>query len=230
MLYLLHKRYLFMKNPAKIILIYLTVITVITGCNRPVTDLFPDDPELRPVRIYVVSHGWHVGIVLPSNEIFREYMPQNYHGIDYRFNEFGWGDRQYYMTENPGIWLALKGAFWPTLSVIHAAGFDRDVDVEFRGAKTVEIMLSEKGFDALCARLASDMAYDDEGLAVILDSGWYADSRFYASERRYFLPRTSNKWVARLLREAGAPITPFYGLTSGNVIYQSRKFGELKEN
>jgi uncharacterized protein (TIGR02117 family) len=219
-----------MKNPVKIILLFLTVLTVVTACNRPVSDLFPRDPELRPVRIYVVSHGWHVGIVLPSNEIFRENMPPNYHGLEYRFNEFGWGDRAYYMTEKPGVWLTMKGAFWPTLSVIHAAGFDRDVGAEFRGATTIEVMLSEKGFDALCAALASDLAYDGDGMAVMLDSGWYADSRFYASDRRYFLPRTSNKWVARLLREAGAPITPFYGFTSGNVIYQSRKFGELKEN
>jgi uncharacterized protein (TIGR02117 family) len=219
-----------MKNPVKIILILLTVITVVSACNRPVSDLFPPDPELRPVRIYVVSHGWHVGIVLPTNEIFKDNMPANYHGLKYRYNEFGWGDRAYYMTENPGVWLTLKGAFWPTRSVVHAAAFDRDVGVEFRGAKTVEVMLSEKGFNALCAALASDLVYDGEGLAVILDSGWYADSRFYASDRRYFLPRTSNKWVAGLLREAGAPITPFYGYTSGNVIYQSRKFGELIEN
>ncbi|MFU8859835.1 MAG: DUF2459 domain-containing protein [Cyclonatronaceae bacterium] len=193
------------------------------------TDLFPEDPELRTVRIFVVSHGWHVGIVLPSNDIFRESMPVNYHGPGYRFNEFGWGDRKYYMDEDPGFWLALRGALWPTRSVIHAAGFNRDVDIEFPGSTKVEILLSEQGFEALCARLAGDMVYDPEGLAVILESGWYADSRFYASGKRYFLPRTSNKWVAQLLREAGAPITPFYGLTSGNVIYQSRQFGELIE-
>lgn len=218
-----------MRMPLKILLLVLTVQTVTSGCNRPVSDLFPEDPELRPVRIYVVSHGWHVGIVLPSNAIFREHMPENYHGTGYRFNEFGWGDRKYYMTEDPGFWLALRGALWPTKSVIHAAGFNRDVNGEFPRARKVEIMLSEQGFAALCRRLAADMVYDDEGLAVILESGWYADSRFYASGKRYFLPRTSNKWVAKLLREAGAPITPFYGLTSGNLIYQSRQFGELIE-
>jgi uncharacterized protein (TIGR02117 family) len=197
------------------------------GCNRPAADLFPDSQELRPVSVWVVSHGWHVGIVLPHNDIFMEAMPPNYHGLKYRYSEFGWGDRTYYMTENPGFWTTLKGGLWPTPSVIHAAAFDRSTDEQFRRATMVRIYLTEQGFGALCEALISDMKLDKEGYAVILESGWYADSRFYASPRRYYLPRTSNKWVARLLREAGAPITPFYALTSGNVIYQARKFGDV---
>lgn len=205
----------------------LILYVVITGCNRPVAELFPAAEELRPVKIHVVSHGWHVGIVLPNIDLFEICVPPGYHGLDYNYNEFGWGDREYYMSESPGIWTSFKAAFWPTSSVVHAAAFDREVSSQFGGSAIVEIMISEKGFEALCDRLVSHMETDSDGRLIILESGWYADSRFYNSGRRYILPRTSNKWVAKLLREAGAPITPFYALTSGNVIYQSRQFGDL---
>jgi uncharacterized protein (TIGR02117 family) len=203
------------------------IFIVITGCNRPVAELFPDSEELRPVKIYVVSHGWHVGIVLPNNEMFESCVPSNYHGLQFNYNEFGWGDRDYYMSENPGLWISFKAAVWPTSSVVHAASFDREVGNQFSGSEIVEILLSEKGFEALCARLVADMEKDRDGQLIMLESGWYANSHFYKSDRRYILPRTSNKWVARLLREAGAPVTPFYALTSGNVIYQSRQIGNL---
>ena len=62
---------------------------------------------------------------------------------------------------------------------------------------------------------------------IFFSDGLYSNSAFFEAKGWYFFPRTSNKWTARVLRESGLPITPFYAITSGNVMKQARKSGEV---
>jgi hypothetical protein len=69
--------------------------------------------------IYVVSHGWHTGVVIARERLGAElaFVPQQLG--DSAYYEFGWGDKDFYQTEGFPIGIALKAAFWPTAATMH---------------------------------------------------------------------------------------------------------------
>ncbi len=196
------------------------------GCLSPVTDLYPEDEELRPITAYVVSHGWHVGIVVES-EAVRHKLPEHENIPSGEWLKFGWGDGRYYTDSEAGFWLALRAALLPTRSVIHVVGIDRPVHHYFPRSTVVEIKISEQGADKMGDFIAERFRLDDDGTPKFVTAGLYGNSSFFEANGRYYLPKTSNTWTARALRQTGYPITPIYSLTSGNVIQQARKDGRV---
>jgi uncharacterized protein (TIGR02117 family) len=203
-----------------------------TACSPAGNELFPKDEAKRPVPVYLRSHGWHVGILLPVNEQFADVMPDGLHinSSTQHFAELGWGDRHYYMNPDPGLWSTLKAGVWPTASVLHVAGYGRRPRMQ--EDRAVRVMLSEAGYEALLQRAASYFELNEPGgtHAAELAEGLYGDARFYGSHARYYFPKTSNRWVAALLEEAGAPINSFTTLSAGTLLRRSRSFGHTVEN
>ena len=197
-----------------------------SGCLSPVSELYPDDPELRPVSVYVISHGWHVGIAVESAAIQRQ-LPEHEQIPQTEWLKFGWGDGRYYTDSDAGFWLAVRAALLPTRSVIHVVGIDIPVDRYFPGSTIVEIKVTEEGAEEMGKFIADRFRLDDEGSPRFISDGLYGNSYFFEATGRYYLPKTSNTWTARALRQTGYPITPIYSLTSGNVIQQARKDGNV---
>lgn len=205
----------------------LTSALLLSACLGPVPGLYPEDPEQRPIPIYLTGHGWHVGIVVETrhpewNEAWSDIpgLPRT------RYLEFGWGDAGYYPHPDPGWPQLLRAGLLPTESVLHIAGFDREPAAQFPGSQVVRLQLSEEGLRALTEFLDSYVRRDAKGRAEVLGTGLYADSLFVAANRRYFFPFTSNWWTARGLRSAGLPITPLYAVTEGNLSWQALRVGE----
>jgi uncharacterized protein (TIGR02117 family) len=203
-----------------------------TACSPSGNELFPKDEAKRPIPVYLRSHGWHVGLLLPVNEQFKEAMPDRLHinSSAQNYAELGWGDRHYYMSPDPGFWSTLKAGVWPTASVLHVAGYSRLPRMQ--QGRVVRVMLSEAGYDALLRRAASyfELSEHQAGHAIELGEGLYGDARFYASDARYYFPKTSNRWVAALLEEAGAPLNSFTTLSAGTLMRRSRAFGVPLQN
>lgn len=202
---------------------------LLVACRPANSELFPECEADRPVGVILYSHGWHVGLLVPVNEQFTRLMPAGLHIRPERhaYAELGWGDRAYYTTPDPGVFTTLKAAFWPSASVVHLAGFAARPPL--RNPPAVKVMLSEAGYAALLRRAAGyieTQRADQPREAVILGRGLYGDARFYASTRRYYLPKTSNRWVAALLEEAGAPINSYTSLSAGTLMRRSADFGE----
>lgn len=213
-------------------LIYLLLIVLSFGlisCNRAIPDLFPANEEERDIAVYMISHGWHVGLAVPVDSTFRRIIPESVHAHNRNWAELGWGDRDYYTQKSKGFWGILKGAFWPTRSVVHIAAFDRDPPAQFSRLDQIEIKLTPEGYEHLLKFLKRTLKRDEYGQVTELMDGLYADARFYPSDRRYFLPRTSNTWTVRLLREAGAPVNPVWAVTSRNAMRQARGIGTVVE-
>ncbi len=204
-----------------IIILFLT-----TGCLGPVTELYPDDDEQRNVKAYVISHGWHVAIAF-EGEFLREKLPAHDRIPETEYLMIGWGDNKYYPAERPGVGLFLRAAFLPTGSVVHVVGIDRPVEANFTESDIVKVRLGDKGMDKMSGYIAGSFHRDSNKTLNFTAEGLYNNSAFFEANGLYFFPRTSNRWVARVLRKSGFPITPFYAVTSGNVIYQARKKGEL---
>ncbi len=176
--------------------------------------------------LHVVGHGWHTGIVLRAADVPAAW-PVRADFPDAQYLEIGWGDRDYYQATDPGAWLALKAAFWPTPGVLHVVAFDGAVERYFGAAEVIELDVSEAGLQRLIDHLRASHELDAAGRPVVLGPGLYGRSRFYASRERFHLFKTCNVWVAAALREAGLPLTPTLTISAGALMARLRALGRV---
>ncbi|MEH6825514.1 MAG: DUF2459 domain-containing protein [Motiliproteus sp.] len=197
------------------------------ACAAPVKNLFPPGDNASIKSIYLVSHGWHTGMVLRRADIPADIWPKN---VDFPYAEFlevGWGDKQYYQTPDAHFGITVRAALWPTSSVLHIVGFSGAVTAYFPLNDIIEIKLSEPGFERLSRHIASSFSRDETAQARPLGRGLYGNSRFYLSRESYHLFNTCNVWAARALRAAGVPITPYFSITVEQLMVQAQTFGEV---
>ena len=210
----------------KIPLFLLFTAFIFAGCLNPVRNLYPADPDLREVPVYVVSHGWHAGFAIESKYILNQ-IPEHSELPDTKFLKFGWGDARYYSNPEAGFWIMMRAAILPTKSAIHVVGFDIPVEMYFPGSKVVEIKITQEGATELGTFIDQTIKKDKNGNPIYYSEGLYRNSVFLEAEKSYIFPRTSNKWTAKAIRKTGYPISPFYAFTSGNVIKQVSEDGVL---
>ena len=199
-------------------------------CSAPVKDLFPPGDNASTKTIYLVSHGWHAGIVLRRADIPADLWPEN---VDFPYAEFlevGWGDKQYYQTPDAHFGITLRAALWPTSSVLHIVGFNGAVTAYYSSSEVIKIKLGEPGFELLSRYIAASFARDESGQALPLGRGLYGNSRFYLSRESYHLFNTCNVWTARALHAAGVPITPSFSITVEQLMAQAQTFGEVVQS
>lgn len=197
------------------------------GCLGPVSALHPPaaDEPVKPV--WVVGHGWHVGLAVRRADLSTAIWPESVELGAVRFIEVGWGDGDFYPAAPGTSGMALRAAFWSKSSVLQVIGFDLPVSEFFAGAPLVEIALSARGFDALSRFIQQAYARDDQGQLVRMGPALYGRGSFYLATGRYHAMANSNTWAARALRAAGCPITPAWALTAGNVLWQARRIGRV---
>jgi uncharacterized protein (TIGR02117 family) len=195
------------------------------ACAAPVRDApVPGESEPRKT-IYLVSHGWHAGIVLRRADIPDSIWPELGGFPNTEYLEVGWGDMDYYQTPDPHTGLILNAALLPTASVLHIVGFNGSVPAYFPYSEIIGIELPSAGFEHLSRTITASFATDEAGNTTSLGPGLYGNSRFYLSRETYHLFNTCNVWTARALRAAGLPITPARAITTENLMSQAHKFG-----
>ena len=200
------------------------------ACAAPVRDA-PAPSEREPLKlIYLVSHGWHAGIVLRRADIPDNVWPAPEDFPDAQYLEVGWGDRDFYQTPDPHMGLILKAALSPTASVLHIVGFNGPVPAYFPYSEIIGIELSSAGLERLSRTIAESFARDENGKVTSLGPGLYGNSRFYRSGESYHLFNTCNVWTARALRAAGLPITPATVTRVESLMSQAQKFGTLLQS
>ncbi len=91
--------------------------------------------------LYIVRHGWHTGIVIPSYQITSVLPKLRERFADAPFIEFGWGDKGFYQSEKVTAKLAIKAMFIPTESVIHAVAVLDAPAVYFPESEVVKLCL-----------------------------------------------------------------------------------------
>jgi uncharacterized protein (TIGR02117 family) len=202
----------------------LALAVLASGCVGPVHDLYPPRAGEPVTSVWVVSHGWHTGIVVRRQDVPGGLWPQLRDFAGSELIEVGWGERDFYMAPAGTSGMALKAALWPGSSVLHVAGFSGPAERYFAASEIVEITLSRRGVEKLAAFIQEAYATDEAGGAIRLGPGQYPRSRFYLARETYHALKTCNTWTAKALRSAGCPITPVYALTAGNVIHQARVF------
>ena len=202
------------------------LVLLLAGCAARADPLNSSAVEAAPKVIYVVSHGWHTGIV-----IARADLPDDWPGLqDFArsdYLEFGWGDAEFYPAEEGTVWLALKALFWPTPSVLHVAGITGSVTAFFPKSKLVRIRLLDSGFVRMQRFIRDTYWLGAEGRAIPVAPGLYGDGKFYQGRGKFYFPKMCNYWTLSALREAGLPVIPLLAVTGGSVLSQVERHGEL---
>ncbi len=212
----------------KFIRLYLPLLLlVVAACSAPVKGLFPPDENETAKSIFLVSHGWHAGIVVKRTDIPDGVWPEQNDFPESEYLEVGWGDRRFYQGPEPNLWTVVKAALLPTSSVLHIVGFSGPVPEYFPASEVIKIELSNKGFEKVCRYIADSYAKDESGNAIPLGPGLYGNSRFYLSGETYHGFKTCNVWVAKALRGAGCPITPALSIRVESLLSKARTFGTV---
>lgn len=196
-------------------------IALFTGCAKAVDGLYPPQPDRNDTKtVYVVNnYGDHTGIVISRKEA-APYLQAFDDFKSARYLEIGWGDAAYYQAKEISFWLSMRAAFWPTDSVLHVVALENDPLVHFSESKVVALELSKAGFVRLVEFIDKSFALDENGKIIRLGSGLYGKSSFYRAEGTFYLFNNCNDWSADAVRSSGFPISTFYVLTAGNLIYQ----------
>jgi uncharacterized protein (TIGR02117 family) len=201
------------------------ILLLFNSCLAAVESIFPPPEGSKTTKIFIVGHGWHTGIVIPITNISEELIPEASDFQGFEYIEIGSGDEAYYRSERPSLWLGLKALFLPSPSVLHVVGIEGDVKGYFSQSDILKLELSDDGFSRLCEFIGKTfLRANDNERASPLGKGIYGNSLFYKAKGYYVFPKTCNVWTANAIRRSGAPITPLYAITAGNVLYQVGKF------
>lgn len=196
------------------------------------------DPALYPaapgtgVPVFLVSNGFHSGLVLPRPELARAAGRDGRAAIvsvvsrfgHYDWIEVGWGEARFYRdgsTPDTIDWgLALRALFTPgNASVAHVVGVEGDPRLPFQGADLVPIRLSEEGFARLLARLDDTFDLEDGGRPEVLGQGLYGPSLFYRARGTFSALQVCNHWTAGLLDAAGVPVSPLLATLPSGLVW-----------
>jgi uncharacterized protein (TIGR02117 family) len=204
---------------------WLAVLTipVAAACAAPSGTHPVPTTETTTRILYVVSHGWHTGIVLHRRDIDTARWPEAADFPQADYLEVGWGDRDYYRATDPGLWLAIKAALWPAPGVLHVVGFRGSVAAFFPMSEIVPVAVTEPGLERLSALISASYERDAHGHPVPLGPALYGQGRFYASRENFHLFRTCNVWTAQALSVAGVEVSPVQSLTASGLLTQLRK-------
>jgi uncharacterized protein (TIGR02117 family) len=187
------------------------------------------DPALWPpgageprVEIFVVSHGYHSGLVL-SREAVAEAAGRQSHAalgaVSQRFAgtrwlEIGWGDEGFYRhvpdVASLTIGLAVRALFRPgNPSVVHVVGLPGHPREVFSRSDIVRIELSSGGWARMLDALEASFSKGEGGaVPQPLGPGLYGSSLFYRGVETFHVFNVCNHWAARLLSAAGVPTAP----------------------
>ena len=198
----------------------LLIIIILGGCSaKPYIVSYAEEFEgSGQNEVYVVSHGWHTGFVIPAPEI-QGVIPE----LEQRFGdiphiEFGWGDKGFYQEKETTSGLTLRAIFWPTESVVHSVAVPQKVEEYFSNSEVAKLCLSDGELSALIGFISRSFFRDKSGNLLELQKGIYGDSKFYSGVGDFYLMNTCNRWTAKGLKSIGMDISPKLKLTAGSVM------------
>ena len=173
--------------------------------------------------IFVIAHGYHTGLVVGAREVPATALPARSDFPDADYLALGWGEREYYPRDDPGIWLALRALFTPSRSTINVIGLSAPLTSALRDSEIVELHIAEAGFSRMVEFVRESHELDAHGRAIVIGSDVHQPGRFYASPRTFHALQNCNVWVARALQSAGLPVDPRAALTAGMLLRQVRR-------
>jgi len=175
--------------------------------------------------IFVISNGWHSGIVLERSDLPPGRIPETADFPEARFLEFGWGDAVYYPAKHKTIGMTLRAALLPTPAVVHVAGLTVPPAESYPEAEVVSLSIGTAGLERLVDFIDASFERGDRERANAIGPGLYPTSRFYPAVGKFHLFNTCNTWSARALASAGLGVSKSGIQTAEELMRQVRPLG-----
>ena len=182
--------------------------------------LWPAKPGQPSIEIYLVSHGYHSGLVISRAQLANVAARQGNTSLvavaqrfaAHPYLEFGWGDEGFYRNVpdvgSVSVAVALRALLQPgNRSVVHVVGLNTPPPAAFPSADIMRIPLSTEGFSRLLDRLDASFAIL-RGQPEPLGPAQYGSSQFFRGLGSFHHFNVCNHWVGRLLTSAGLPVAP----------------------
>jgi uncharacterized protein (TIGR02117 family) len=157
--------------------------------------------------VFVVSRGWHTGVVFPKSALGPGHLPEAAAFPDAHYLEAGWGDRAYYPDPEAGWGDALRAALVPSPAVLELIG---RVETPRAGTdhRVWSVPVTADGLARLVAAVHETVDRPPGGGVAETVPTTLPRSRFHPAHGRFHMLNTCNTWVARMLAAAGVPINP----------------------
>ena len=201
--------------------LFIFLLLSVSGCGSSLSwQSVPDSIE-NERSVYVVNHGWHTGLILSYESLVG--LPHIEETLGYSpYYEFGWGDADFYQTEQITSGVTLKAILWPTDSVLHVVSVSTDPHAHFPQSEMVEVHLSRQGLGRLVDYISASFYRDPDSQLIPLSRRIYKNSHFFKAIGGYQLTNNCNTWVAEALERSGVPVSSFLTLTSDGVMQQTK--------
>jgi uncharacterized protein (TIGR02117 family) len=197
------------------------VAAVVVTARHGDAGLWPPAPGAPTTEIFVVSHGYHAGVVISRRALADAASRRGLTTlgeISTRFADFdrleiGWGDEGFYRevptVASLTVAMAARALFRPgNRSVLHVVGINNDPRAAFARSDMVRIELGEASFARLADKLDATFARDEKGRPEDLGPGLYGPSLFFRANGTFHIFNVCNHWLAGLLDAAGVPTAP----------------------
>ena len=178
-------------------------------------------------EIFLIKTEWHVGIVFLVDSLSINILPNGEMLKNFRLIDIGWGDEDFYQSDDINYLFALKAALLPTSSVLKFTGYSGDINRLVTWSDfTIKLNLTGENFTKMLNFIEDSFYYENE---KIVETSSKAEGviTFYKSSYSYSLAYTCNSWIADALLHAGLPVNPAEIITSDQLYAAVAGLGEI---
>ena len=200
---------------ARIIFSIICGLLLASGCATPISTGRPASAlsnggtaSANPgERFWVYDSGWHTGLVLSRAEMKPALSVLLQRAPDAKFFVFGWGNRRYYMADNPSVFMGIAALFPSQSAVLVQACQSPPTACLPEGARLRIVAVSDGGMAKLDDYLVHAFRMDARGQPEHLGPGPFSHSEFFVSGLSYDVFHTCNTWTAEALHVSGLPVS-----------------------
>jgi uncharacterized protein (TIGR02117 family) len=181
----------------------LAAVSFLHGCAlQPIS---PDAPAAcqSPRTLFLVSHGWHTGIVMERKDLVALIPPLAGELGEEGYVEVGWGEERFYQARETTVGMALRAVLQPNPSVLQVVPLPRPAREYFPQSELAELRVEEEGYRALAAFVAESFTRTPARDVIRLSPSLYGNGWFYRAEGSFHAFNTCNTWVATAMEKAG---------------------------
>lgn len=178
-------------------------------------------------RVYLLGQGWHAGLIIERDAGTVRLWPERGDFPEAEFVEVGWGEREFYQAADPGVWMAVKAALWPSPSVVFMSGLRSPPESVFVCSDLIALDLSPARMERLLRYVHDSFDRTGSARTAPLPVSQPASWAFYPARGDFHLFNTCNTWTAGALAAAGYPLDRPYPLTAGGLVERVRPWGRI---